>query len=385
MEKEKFPVQYLELKEAPIDPNKVRKYAFVLSLVALLIAVVTVRSNYDYFAQYYGGWSFWMRLIPFLAVEATIIALPLAGGWGNRAQWQAAKVCELLLIALALVHTSLVSQSDQARIQATKTKAEAQVDLEREQKQIDKILEQNQRLSDSHSLAMMRWNRAAATARRMGQAAPPAPPAPQMAVVPQLDQRLVSDATLSTHGASEATVNHRILLRLLWAMIGMVAISSTLMFTLADASKIRAWLLRRKAQAIDAGVRAPGQAAELQVVEAIGGALVSEPRRIMGFRSDQTGKAGATAQTCLDTDAVSAIRQRLIAVSGRNPGLSFKVDARGPKIYVRAMKAGQGRQLTAATVKLTEDEAQQLAIRSEWDCQRDLVDRFRAHNILLNH
>lgn len=243
-------MKYIELKDRPVNPNHVKYYSLVLSGVAALIALVTVKSNYDYFSQYYDGFGFWMRLIPFFAVEIAIITLPLAGGFGNKSQWQAAKVCEVVLIVLSLIHTSLVSQSGQIKIQAEKTKAEAQIDFDRAQTAANQIAAQNKQLQDSYNNSMLQWRRAANIAKRSDQQIPSAPAPPQLMTVPQIDQKLISNSTMSTTNAGESEVSHVTLLRLLYLMIFTVVISATAMVLLADATRIRSWLLKIRAQEI---------------------------------------------------------------------------------------------------------------------------------------
>jgi hypothetical protein len=243
-------MRYVELRDKPPDPNRARYYAILLSLAAALIALMTLKTNYDYFKQYYEDFGFWMRLIPFYAVEATIIVLPLTKGWGNHSQWRAAKFFEVALIVLALVHTSLVGQADQAKKQAAKTKAEAQVDFDRSQAAANQVAAQNKQLQDGYNRAMSSWRRAATTARLNRQPAPPPPAAPQLMTVPQIDQSLVSNATLSVEQAAESEVNHKTLLRLLYLMIGVVLGTAITMVSLSDSSRIKAWLLRRRAAEI---------------------------------------------------------------------------------------------------------------------------------------
>src|SRR5262245_682498 len=118
-------IEYHELRRGPINPNRARWYWLVGSGLGALFALLTIKTNWDYFAQYYEGFAFWARVIPFFAVEAAIVALPLFKGFGNKAQGNAAIVFELLLVGLALTHTYLVSDASIAKAQAGKTKAEA--------------------------------------------------------------------------------------------------------------------------------------------------------------------------------------------------------------------------------------------------------------------
>jgi len=270
-------MRYVELRDNPPDPNRARYYAILLSLAAALIALMTLKTNYDYFKQYYEDFGFWMRLIPFYAVEATIIVLPLTKGWGNHSQWRAAKFFEVALIVLALVHTSLVGQADQAKKQAAKTKAEAQVDFDRSQAAANQVAAQNKQLQDSYNRAMSSWRRAATTTRLNRQPAPPPPAAPQLMTVPQIDQSLVSNATLSVEQAAESEVNHKTLLRLLYLMIGVVLGTAITMVSLSDSSRIKAWLLRRRAAEI---MRMTGTS---PAIVDTNGQILAAPRQPAGF------------------------------------------------------------------------------------------------------
>src|SRR5262245_34323371 len=122
-------IQYHELRHGAIDPNRARWYALALSLLGVLFAFLTIKSNWDYFAQYYQGFAFWARVVPFFATEGAIVALPLFKGFGNKIQGSVALVCEGLLITIALTHTYLVSDASIARLQAGKTKIEATADF----------------------------------------------------------------------------------------------------------------------------------------------------------------------------------------------------------------------------------------------------------------
>lgn len=389
-------VNYLHLREKPIDPNRVKNYAFILSGAAALIALVTIKSNFDYFSQFYSGYSFWMRVIPFFAIEGTIITLPLVGGFGNHAQWKAAKICEVVLIALSLTHTVLVSQSDQAKILATKTKAEAQADYDRANTLADRIATQNQNLQDSYNTALAQWNRAATIARRRHVQPPSAPIAPQLMTVPQVNRKLIDNATLSTEDVVEAQVPHKTLMFLLFGMIGAVIGSATWIFMMADASRVRAWMLRRKARALNRAMKQETADEALEIDEAQNRGRVSIAQTIPDPGVPRLIAASVPMTLNAKTEASSGIRhlsgqpflatlrQHLRPVSRLNPGMSFKVDTRGLKVFVRAMKSENGRQITAATIKLSESEARSLADRPADDCQKDLMARFNSQNLHLN-
>src|SRR5262249_31713218 len=156
---------------------------------------------------YYGGFAFWARGIPFFAVEAAIIILPLFKGFGNKAQGHAAIGCEFLLIALALAHTYLVSDASITKLQAGKTKTHASADFQRAHvapgraaKKPRQPKEPHARLQQNYSKQMLGYNEAARRAAREGMpvpSAPKAPEPPQLQDVPKVGQSLVDNATLS--------------------------------------------------------------------------------------------------------------------------------------------------------------------------------------------
>jgi hypothetical protein len=280
-------MRYVELRDTPPDPNRARYYAILLSLVAALIAVMTLKTNYDYFRQYYEGFGFWMRLIPFYSVEATVIGLPLVKGWGNHSQWRAAKLFEVGLIVMALVHTSLVGQADQAKKQAAKTKSEARVDYDRSQAAASQIAAQNKQLQEGYDRAMSSWRRAANAARWNRQPAPPPPQAPQLLSLPKIDQSLLNNATLSVEQVAEAEVNHKTLLRLLYLMIGGVVGTALTMVSLSDSSRVKAWLLKRRAAEIRQMTEIPPTVVDMS------GYLLSAQRRPAGFVTPNQVSAGS--------------------------------------------------------------------------------------------
>lgn len=243
-------IEYRELKHGPINPNRARWYALGLSFVGALFAFLTIKTNWDYFGQYYEGFAFWARVIPFFGVEAAIVALPIFKGFGNKAQGNTALVFEVLLIAGALTHTYLVSDASISKIQAGKTKAEASADFEKNQSVADKITANNQKLQENYTRQMRFWNDAAYVARREGRSAPPPPQAPKLQDVPQVSQQVVDNSMMSVEQAGESRVSHQTLQRLLFALIGLVTISVTAMVLLADGSRIKAWLLSERAERI---------------------------------------------------------------------------------------------------------------------------------------
>lgn len=243
-------IEYRELKHGAINPNRARWYSLGLSVLGALFAFLTIKTNWDYFGQYYSGFGFWARVVPFFAVEAAIIILPLFKGFGNKAQGNTALVCELLLVGAALTHTYLVSDASITKLQAGKTKAEASADFDRSQNVADKITANNLKLQENHTKQMRFWNDAAYVARREGRNAPKPPEAPTLQIVPQVNQDIVKNANLSVEQAGEARVSHQTLQILLFAMIGLVTITITAMVLLSDGSKIKAWLLGQRAEKI---------------------------------------------------------------------------------------------------------------------------------------
>jgi cell division protein FtsB len=195
-------MQYVELKSSPPDPNRAKYWALGLSAVAALIALMTVKSNYDYFVQYYLGFALAVRIITFAAVEASIITLPLFKGWGNDKQMKWALVVDVLLVILSLTHTYLVGETTQVKIQAQNAKAEATADFERTNNAADKIAARNKDLQDSYNRAMVNYNRAVANARYTGQPAPPPPAPPQLLAVPQVKAETVTASQINVEQAS---------------------------------------------------------------------------------------------------------------------------------------------------------------------------------------
>ncbi|MCI0391656.1 MAG: hypothetical protein MOB07_23170 [Acidobacteria bacterium] len=255
-------IEYHELRHGAIDPNRARYYWLGGSALGILFAFLTIKTNYDYFDQYYTGFAFWARVVPFFALEAAIIILPLFKGFGNKAQGNVALVFELILVVAALTHTYLVSDASIAKLQAGKTKTEAGADFDKAQSAADRVATSNKELQqnyakqqENHSRQMRYWNDAAYVARREGRKAPPPPPAPQppqLQDVPHVAQSVIDNATMSVEMAGQARVSHQTLQRLLFLMIGLVTVSITAMIALADGSRIKDWLLRTRTSAIKA-------------------------------------------------------------------------------------------------------------------------------------
>ena len=243
--------RYVELQTKPIDPNKAKWYALALAAAAALFAIMTVRSNFDYFETYYTGWAFWMRVVPFCAFEATIVLLTLTKGWGNPRQMWAALVFEVLMIAIGLTHTYYVSGATQTRISAERSKAAAKVDFSATQEAATRAGEANARLQTEYNKALNVWRRAAADARFLRQPIPPAPEPPRYLEVPQVSQSMVSTAALDVEGKVESEVPHRSLLRLLYLMIALTIGAWTSVVFLADSSRLRYWLLQQLGAELD--------------------------------------------------------------------------------------------------------------------------------------
>lgn len=395
-------MQYIELRESPPDPNRAKYWALGLCAVASLIALMTIKSNYDYFLQYYDGFALWARVVAFSAVEMTIITFPLFKGWGNDRQIRWALILDLALIVLSLTHTYLVGESTQAKIQAKNTKAEATADFERTSTAADKIAARNKELQDSYNRAMANYNRAAVNARASGEAPPSPPAAPQLLAVPQVKQETVDATQINVEQAAEAQVPHSFLLKLLYAMIAVVVIGWTAMVSLAHSVKIRDWLMAKRSAEIQRETRAVG--GHHQVVDTGGGGQfpalslpAPEPHRVAGFsppkdtvkdtkKDTPKDTKPQTHEDCIGDDArlcLKTVRERLKSVSAHNPGVSFKVDGRGSQIFIRAMRAEQGSQVTAATLKLSRSEAQRLVEQSPAACANALVARFASQNLQL--
>lgn len=243
-------IEYRRMDHDPVDPNRVKWYALALSFIGVLFAFLTIKTNWDYFAQYYDGFAFWAKVIPFCAVEATIIVLPLFKGLGNKAQGNLSLFCEVVLVIGALTHTYLVSDASIAKIKAGKTKAEANADFDKARAIAQQITATNIRLQENHAKQMRYWNDAAYIARREGKSAPAAPAPPRLQDVPQIDQALLTNATLSVETAADIRVSPQTLQVLLFGLIGWVTGTYLIMFLLADASIIKSWLLKERAREI---------------------------------------------------------------------------------------------------------------------------------------
>lgn len=248
-------IQHIELETKPIDPNRAKYYSLGLAAVAALFALVTIKSNYDYFDAYYTGWSFWLRVIPFLAIEITIIGLTLTKGWGNPRQMWAALAFEVLLMAVGLTHTYYVSGATQTRISAARSKATAKTDFDTTRQAANEAAEMNAKLQDGYNKALDKWRRAAADARFLRQPIPPVPEPPHYLNVPQIRKETTDAATIDVEGKVEAEVPHTFLLWLLFTMIGLVIAAWATLVFLADGSRLRYWLLRQRDEHLDAQMK----------------------------------------------------------------------------------------------------------------------------------
>lgn len=389
-------MQYVQLTESPPDPNRAKYWAVGLSAVASLIALMTIKSNYDYFLQYYEGVALWTRVISFSAVEATIITFPLFKGWGNDRQMKWALIIDVMLIILSLTHTYLVGESTQVKKQAQNMKAEASADFDRMNDAADKIAARNKESQDSYNRAMANYNRAVANARATGDAAPAPPAPPQLLTVPQIKQETVAATQINVEQAAEASVPHGFLLKLLYAMIALVVIGWTAMVSLAHSIKIRTWLMKKRSAEIQ---HETGRVSGAYVVDTSTRRppalpAIEEPTRVVGFaqpadtkKDTDTDTKPQTPKDCIEDGAglcLKTLRERLRSVSTQNPGVSFKVDGRGRQVLIRAMRAEHGSQVTAATVKLSASDAQRLIQQPEGNCQSDLISWFASQGVHLN-
>src|SRR5262249_52387436 len=151
---------YKNLKMKAADPNKAKRYAWMLCCAAAFIALLTFRSNFDYFLQYYMGWSLRTRVAVFLGVEAFLILAPLTKGYGNRRQVRWAFILEFVMIPLLFLHTYLVGESLETRKEAEATKTTAQVDLNRERQAAKEAAAANQRAQEAFNQAQRNYNAA---------------------------------------------------------------------------------------------------------------------------------------------------------------------------------------------------------------------------------
>lgn len=248
-------VQYVQLQNRPIDPNRAKYWSIGLAAVACLFALVTIKSNYDYFAAYYDGWSFWLRVIPFMTFEATIIGLTLTKGWGNPRQMTAALVFEVALVAVGLLHTYYVSGATQTRIAAERSKAAAKADFAATSAAAAAAAETNARLQGEYNRALANWRRAAADAAYLRRPVPAAPQPPQLVAIPQVDQATVATAATDVEGRVEAEAPHKFLTFLLYVLIALVVGAWTSIVFLADSSRLRYWLLRERGRDLDREMR----------------------------------------------------------------------------------------------------------------------------------
>ncbi len=244
---------YKNLKLRPADPNKAKLYAFALCCAAAFIALLTFRSNFDYFLQYYFGWSLKTRVVVFLGVEAFLILAPLTKGYGNRRQIKWAFIFELLIIPLLFLHTYLVGESIETRKEAESTKSTAQLDLNRERQAAKEAAEANRRVQDSFNQAQKNYNVAMARYERLKRQAlrdgttmpgmPSQPTAPELTPVPKISEGLVGNSTMAVGEIVQRKVDHNTL-RALQFLILLCAIAGTTCIVLfSDAMRIREWFM----------------------------------------------------------------------------------------------------------------------------------------------
>lgn len=295
-------VPFVPLKDGPIDPNRARVYSILLSVAAGIVALVTLRSNMDYFGQYYAGWGYWMRVIPFWGVELAIVTLPLTKGFGNTAQWKYAKFFEVVLVALSLTHTFLVGDSMQTKKTVEITRATAKADYDQLKADRDKIIKQNDKMRSDYNQQLSLFRQTSINAAHFGQSAPTEPPKPKYLDVPAIDEGIVKNATLNAEEEAEKQVNHSVLLQLLFVMIAFTIAAATVMVSVSDTMVIQDWLKRGKAVVVKAmtSQAAPVKTVAAQSapvtslpvytdtspsvpVQAVGVPLAQEPRRVQGF------------------------------------------------------------------------------------------------------
>lgn len=253
-----------ELQAKPINPNRSpKRQAVGISLIGVLFAILTVKSNYDYFVQYYEGWALFVRLVAFASVEITIITLPLFKGWGNYRQVIAFIVFEVMIAVPSLVHTALVSDVTQTRISANRSKAEAKTDYEAIQQNADEVGKRNTRRVNEYQQAMAAYKNAVRFRQQTGIDPGPPPEAPRLEKPPEAGNDLISTATMDIEQKVEESVPHRFLLRLLYFMVLMVGLAWSTMTALSDAVRVRMYLLFQRSQTIDSKI---GKKKDVQVL-----------------------------------------------------------------------------------------------------------------------
>lgn len=245
------PIYHVPLEVKPLNPNRAKWLSVGLSALGALIALWTWPQNYEYFANYYQGFEFWIRIIAFSTVEVTLILLPLFKGWGNPRQITAMWIFTAAIAILAAVHTGNVSDSNHTRLTATRSKAEASASFDLFTQRANEISERNDRRRKDYQSALAQWRRSAAIAERNEQSPGPMPVEPQYESVPQVDQKTMSMAGQSVEAAVEEAVPHKFLLRLLQVMVFFVIIAWTVMVVLADSMRLRLALLRERAKQLD--------------------------------------------------------------------------------------------------------------------------------------
>lgn len=264
------PLKFITLKTGEVDPNNAKWHSLLLSAGAALIAVMTWRTNYDYFVQYYTGHSLWSRVIVFSAIEIASIGLPLTKGWGNYAQMWAGITFDVILILMSITHTFLVSHALEAKTQAEYAKTEAVADFDRGRRERDAAVERNNEIREAYNREQDKFNRLQLTYERSAGAyrissriarannravadppKPPEPPKPPQYVnVPEIRQTVLENSQISVAQASEKAVKHNVLLLLLFGMIIVVIAAAGTLVWLSDSSKIKIWLLKLRRKEI---------------------------------------------------------------------------------------------------------------------------------------
>jgi hypothetical protein len=247
---------YKNLKMSAANPNMAKWYAWGLVCCAAFIALLTFRSNFEYFLHYYFGWGLKTRVTVFWGVEAFLILAPLSKGYGNAEQIRWAFRFEAALIPLLFLHTYLVGEWTETRKEATETKIAATADLSREREAAEKVAQQNQKSQDSFNLSQRNYNAALWRYERLKRQAlrdgtsmpsmPVAPPQPQLVPVPKINEGLVSNSTMAVADVVQSKVDHNTL-RALQFLILLCAVAGTAtIVVLSDAMKVRGWFMKHR-------------------------------------------------------------------------------------------------------------------------------------------
>lgn len=282
--------EYVPLKTANINPNRARWQSVGLCVLAGLIALFTVKSNYTYFSIHHAGWDFWLRVIAFSSVELTLILLPLFKGWGNPRQITMMWIAEGTIMLLSFVHTAYVNDSTHTRVSAERSKNDAANTFKTTTAAAQEIAATNERLRAEYNKSLTAWRRAANTAQANNQAPPPMPAEPAYIDMPQVGQDVVKTMAVDIEQKVESAVPHRFLLGLLQVMIGLVAITWTFMAVLSDSARVLMAQLKHRSRQVTADLEATKSAA------VTGQSIVkASPRSIptAGGRIETTGQLEA--------------------------------------------------------------------------------------------